>query len=274
VDPGLGTVDASIVLAAGCLDDRSGGRLVAALFVLPTLYAALFLPRWVLLPQLVAVTAGTTAIMVLGGSREPLLAAHAGIVVVSAMSPAVAVSALRAQLLHALRQARAVAGIDPLTGLVNRRGIAERAPGIVRRARDRDVSVGVLVADVDHFKRINDRHGHAVGDEVLRIVAGAVSACVRPGDVVVRLGGEELAVLAAIEPGDLAGLAERIREEVRVATARWSVTVSLGVAWDRPAGHGDPLQLVWSLLDRADDLMYDAKRAGRNRVRMPTAGLS
>ena len=127
--------------------------------------------------------------------------------------------------------------------------------------------VGVVVADVDHFKRVNDRHGHAVGDAVLRLVGDAMRTAVRADDLVVRLGGEELAVVAAVSADDLVELAERIRTQVELVAEPWSVTVSLGVAWETaPADDDDALPLTWTLLDRADDLMYAAKRAGRNRV--------
>jgi diguanylate cyclase (GGDEF)-like protein len=262
-------VNGVIVLAAFCQTDRSGGRLIAALFTMPSLYCGIFLPRWVLVPQLLCVAAGATTIMVLGGGVGLVTLGYVGIVVVSSISPAGAVAILRGQLVAALRQSRRLSHTDPLTGLVNRRGVAEAGPELVRRAGRQGVPVGVVVADVDHFKRVNDRHGHAVGDAVLRIVADAVRAAVRADDVVVRLGGEELAVVAAVSAEDLVELAERIRTQVELAAEPWAVTVSLGVAWQVPPPDLDDdtaLGLVWSLLDHADDLMYAAKRAGRNRV--------
>jgi diguanylate cyclase (GGDEF)-like protein len=264
-------VDGIIVLAAACQTDRSGGRIIAALFTMPSLYCGLFLPRWVLLPQLGCVVAGASVIMVLGGGVSLVTLGYVGIVAVSAISPAGAVAVLRGQLVAALRESRRVSNTDPLTGLVNRRGVVEEGPGLVRRARAQRVPVGVVVADVDHFKRVNDRHGHAVGDAVLRLVADAMRSCVRAADLVVRLGGEELAVVAAVGAEDLVDLAERIRTRVELVAEPWAVTVSLGVAWEVPVDLPDvdderALALVWTLLDHADDLMYAAKRAGRNRV--------
>jgi diguanylate cyclase (GGDEF)-like protein len=278
-------VNGIIVLAAACQADRSSGRLIAALFTMPSLYCGIFLPRWVLVPQLVCVVGGAGAIMVFGGDVGLVTLGYVGIVVVSSISPAGAVSILRGQLVAALRQSRRISNTDPLTGLANRRGVVEGAPDVVRRARLRRVPVGVVVADVDHFKRVNDRHGHAVGDAVLRLVADAMRAAVRSDDLVARLGGEELAVVAAVTADDLVDLAERIRTQVELVARPWSVTVSLGVAWEAPPGEardggddggdgddgdGDDddaaLALVWALLDHADDLMYAAKRAGRNRV--------
>jgi diguanylate cyclase (GGDEF)-like protein len=266
-------VDAEIVLAAACLADRSGGRVVAELFALPSLYVGLYAAAWMMVPQVVAVAAGSFTIMLLGGRLDAMAVIGTATILVSVFTPAVAALVLRHRLVAALRRAKALAVIDPLTGLVNRRGIAEQAPQMLARARAGALALGVVVADVDHFKRINDAYGHAVGDDVLRLVADAVRSCVRDHDVVVRLGGEEIAVLTAAAPDDLGDLAERIRLAVVMGTAPWSVTVSLGVAWvDRLELTGEPLQITWALVDAADDRMYAAKRAGRNRVMLPSGG--
>jgi diguanylate cyclase (GGDEF)-like protein len=266
-------VDAEIVLSAACLVDRSGGRVTAELFALPSLYLGLYAAAWMMVPQVVAVAAGAFTIMLLGGSLDTMAIIGTATILVSVFTPAIAALVLRRRLMAALRQAKALAVIDPLTGLVNRRGIAEQAPQMLARARAGALALGVVVADVDHFKRINDAYGHAVGDDVLRLVADAVRSCVRDHDVVVRLGGEEIAVLTAAVPADLAGLAERIRQAVLTGTAPWSVTVSVGVAWlDRVRLDGEPLKITWALVDEADDRMYAAKRAGRNRVMLPSGG--
>jgi diguanylate cyclase (GGDEF)-like protein len=266
-------IDAEIVLSAACLSDRSGGRVVAELFALPSLYVGLYAAAWMMIPQAVAVAAGAFSIMMLGGRLDPMAITGTGTILVSVFTPAIAAMVLRQRLVAALRQAKALSTTDPLTGLANRRAIAEQASEVVARARAGDLALGVVVADVDHFKRINDQHGHAIGDEVLRLVADAVRSCVRPSDLVIRLGGEEIAVLTAAAPDDLAVLAEQIRLEVAVATEPWPVTVSLGVAWmDQRRFGDDPLKIAWALVDEADDRMYMAKRAGRNRVTLPASG--
>jgi diguanylate cyclase (GGDEF)-like protein len=266
-------IDAEIVLSAACLTDRSGGRVVAVLFALPSLYLGLYAAAWMMIPQALAVAIAAFTIMLVGGSGrvDAMAVTGTGTILVSVLTPAIAAMVLRIRLVAALREAKALSTTDPLTGLANRRAIAEVAPEVVARARAGDLALGVVVADVDHFKRINDQHGHAIGDEVLRLVADAVRSCVGPSDLVVRLGGEEIAVLTAAVPDDLADLAERIRLEVAVATEPWPVTVSLGVAWvDRRRFGDDPLKIAWALVDEADDRMYMAKRAGRNRVTLPT----
>jgi diguanylate cyclase (GGDEF)-like protein len=266
-------IDAEIVLSAACLTDRSGGRVVVVLFALPSLYLGLYAAAWMMIPQALGVAIGALTIMLLGGGGrvDAMAVTGTGTILVSVLTPAIAAMVLRTRLVAALREAKALSTTDPLTGLANRRAIAERAAEVVDRARAGDLALGVVVADVDHFKRINDQHGHAIGDEVLRLVADAVRSCVGPSDLVVRLGGEEIAVLTAAVPDDLADLAERIRLEVAVATEPWPVTVSLGVAWmDRRRFGADPLKIAWALVDEADDRMYMAKRAGRNRVTLPT----
>jgi diguanylate cyclase (GGDEF)-like protein len=266
-------IDVQIVLMAACLSDRSGARVVTELFALPSLYLGLYAAAWMMVPQVIAVAAGTFTIMVMGGRLDAMAVIGTFTILVAVFTPALAAMVLRQRLIAALRQAKTLSTTDPLTGLANRRAIAEQAPLVLERARSDDLALGVVVADVDHFKRINDLHGHAIGDEVLRLVADAVRSCVRPSDLVVRLGGEEIAVLTAVVPDDLARLAERIRQKVSVATEPWPVTVSLGVAWVDPHRLvGDPSQVTWALVDQADDRMYMAKRAGRNRVTLPTPG--
>ncbi len=168
-------------------------------------------------------------------------------------------------------QLRLLADTDDLTGLPNRRALM----ALARQADDVAAAAGLplslLVVDIDHFKRVNDAHGHAVGDGVLRHVAQALSGALREGDRLGRLGGEEF---VAVLPG--AGLAEAtaVAERMRVAVAgapapvgalAVSCTVSLGVA---AAPAGGPLEV---LLGRADAALYQAKADGRDRVAVAAA---
>lgn len=257
--------DAAVVLAAACLVDRSSARLVAVLLVLPTLYLGMFLSLRMLVVQGVVVAAASVAVMALAGEPLVVLVIHCVIVEVAAISPAVAVLSLRETLARALAAKHRLALVDPLTSLANRRGMTEHAPAVVQAAKDRGLPVVVLVADLDHFKRVNDTWGHRVGDEVLVALAQIVCSCVGAEDLVVRLGGEEVAVVAAAPPSTAATMAERIRGQVGQRLAAWHTTVSVGVAWAEPAG-GNPEALVWDLVDRADVRLYAAKEAGRNRV--------
>jgi diguanylate cyclase (GGDEF)-like protein len=163
------------------------------------------------------------------------------------------------------RQAEARASTDALTGLPNRRYFDEFCALLARRRRAED-AVGVLMVDIDKFKGLNDRFGHQVGDEVLRAVAGAIVGAVREDDVPARYGGEEFAVLlrkptrtVAVEVG------ERVREAVgALDLRRWGVSgvsVSVGVAVA-----DDPDAAIESVIQQADQALYDAKRRGRDRV--------
>jgi diguanylate cyclase (GGDEF)-like protein len=268
--PGAGTIiiysDLAIVIAAFSQADRSSGRLDAALLTLPTLFIAVFLPwGWTLVQSLAAGGCGLL-ILSLSGDRPVVIAVQSLVIATSAACPAVIVVILRTQLSHALQQARALATTDPLTGLLNRRGMDERSAAIVAQSQRARVPIGVLVADLDHFKKVNDRYGHTIGDHVLRLLATAAGASVRAEDLVVRLGGEEIAVVGVIDDVQLVMMAERLRAAVQTAGQTWTVTVSIGTAWRLPDREDDPTELLWSLIDAADNRMYEAKRAGRNQV--------
>jgi diguanylate cyclase (GGDEF)-like protein len=261
------SADLAIVLAGLGLADRDAGRLVAALFTLPSLFISVFMTwRWLAL-QTAACLSGVLILLIVTGDRPGVIFVQALVLLVAALCPAVIVLLLRAQLDRAMATVHEAATRDPLTGLYNRRGLDEQASALLGRSRRAGLPVGVLVADVDHFKRVNDLHGHAVGDQVLRRVASAAVTCVRVDDLVVRLGGEELAVVCVIETDRLHALAERLRASVEDVGEAWGVTVSVGVAWRPPRVDDDAADLLWSLLDIADDRMYEAKRGGRNQVR-------
>jgi diguanylate cyclase (GGDEF)-like protein len=166
----------------------------------------------------------------------------------------------------AFEQAENQANIDALTGLPNRRYLEEllSTVGPRRRAIDR---LGALMIDLDHFKALNDRYGHATGDRVLRAVGERISNAVRADDTPARYGGEEFAViLRRATPEQAFDVAERIRSDIESIAPRdlgisEKITVSIGVAvGDVRAGE------VPILLAAADDALYAAKRQGRNRV--------
>jgi len=166
--------------------------------------------------------------------------------------------------LQSEREHRRVAVIDPLTGLLNRSAFAQRL-GELQHQIDQgaESSLGFLMADIDHFKRINDEHGHPVGDAVLRDVAYAMRSELRAFDLVYRLGGEEFAVLLpGADHAKTQEIAERLRAAVAASsTGGISVTMSFGAG----AISGSDVRLA-QLYAQADAALYDAKRAGRNRV--------
>jgi diguanylate cyclase (GGDEF)-like protein len=160
---------------------------------------------------------------------------------------------------------REAARTDHLTGSVNRRHFAELAAGEIGRAQRHGHPFSVAYMDIDNFKDVNDRFGHTAGDELLRSVASVLRSGVRSIDVVARLGGDEFAVLLP-ETGAAAArtAARRVRRDLlALARARrWPVTYSIGVVtWDAPPASVD------EIIKAADDLMYSAKRAGKDRIR-------
>jgi diguanylate cyclase (GGDEF)-like protein len=166
---------------------------------------------------------------------------------------------------HSLRDAQTRASTDPLTGLPNRRYFEEYVElmGRGRRAAD---AIGILMVDVDRFKALNDRHGHAIGDVVLRAIGRTIATAVRDLDVPARFGGEEFVVLLRNASPEVAlEVGERIRGAVERIDLRdigvGAVTVSVGASVTRADGEG-----VAALVARADHALYRAKRYGRNRV--------
>ena len=153
---------------------------------------------------------------------------------------------------------------DPLTGLLNRNGFAEAFAVALASARRRDASFAVLIGDLDRFKLVNDRLGHAAGDETLKAVATLLDQSTRGHDRPARLGGEEFAVLASDVDADHARqAAERLRERIESAFAGRPVpvTISIGVAvYPQDGTDSDALMLA------ADRALYAAKASGRNRV--------
>lgn len=151
---------------------------------------------------------------------------------------------------------------DPLTGLLNRSALARLRVNPEALQRLNAGGYTLAVVDIDHFKQVNDRHGHLLGDQALRTVAQAISQGIRRGDVAVRYGGEEFLLILPSTP--LAGafeLAERIREAVERVALPFPLSVSIGLA------AGDPqADRPEEVFERADQALYRAKAGGRNRV--------
>jgi diguanylate cyclase (GGDEF)-like protein len=166
------------------------------------------------------------------------------------------------------RQAR----IDQLTGLANRRAFDEWLAGEFRRSRDENRPLSLVIMDLDHFKAINDRYSHLVGDEVLRVVADVLRRHVRSGDQAARWGGEEFTLtFHDIDAERAEQISERIRESIEstefgTLAPDLSITASFGVSDSRQASNYE------DLLRRADQALFRAKAAGRNRVVRHVAG--
>jgi diguanylate cyclase (GGDEF)-like protein len=157
---------------------------------------------------------------------------------------------------------------DALTGTANRRGLLRCLEELHQRAQRGGHGYAVLMVDVDHFKAINDRHGHAEGDRVLQRVATGLREGLRVGDVIARWGGEEFCVLLPrIGADDAHALAERMTRRI-AESGEPRVTVSVGVAEVQAALEG-----AEEVLRRADAALYRAKESGRNRVMVAADGL-
>ncbi|MDE1152607.1 MAG: sensor domain-containing diguanylate cyclase [Micavibrio sp.] len=172
------------------------------------------------------------------------------------------------RLISELDQANRIALIDSMTRIWNRAGITELMKRECSEAARRRTAMGVVMCDIDHFKKVNDTHGHPVGDEVIREVAHRLLSALRTEDAIGRVGGEEfLIVLPNCAPESLFATVERIRaklvaEPVATAAGELPITMSFGALSVVPekAAEIDPL------VKKADDALYKAKHGGRNRT--------
>ena len=161
-----------------------------------------------------------------------------------------------------------LASTDPLTNLANRRTLMAKIETIAQCAQKRGEQFVFALLDVDHFKRINDQHGHGAGDEILVAIAAAIRSGVRAQDCVARYGGEEIAILfPRTAKSEALGIVERVRSMIASSPMMAEgqpigVTLSAGVAAWRPGRD------IADMIRRADEALYRAKRGGRNRVEM------
>jgi len=170
-------------------------------------------------------------------------------------------------------RAERLAQLDPLTGLNNRRAFYDKTSPLWSQAVRHGHATSVMLLDIDRFKQINDAHGHAHGDEVLKATANLLRQSIRQGDALARWGGEEFIVfLPETDRPEAMALAERLRAaiaDMRVAagTAEIAVTASIGIA--QQEHHHVTLD---ALIAAADECLYQAKQQGRNRVAACLAG--
>lgn len=248
-----------------------GGPAVIAAAVVAALrgsgYAVIFLIGW--LPLLAVTVLGSLQLFGLFGSWHWLSSAGLAAGAFEALVLSLGLARRSLDLRRERDAVRALADLDPLTGLLNRRAWARRVDLLRQSGRD---PICLLFIDVDHFKTLNDQFGHEAGDSALNRLAGQLKAELRNEDVLARHGGEELlAALPDCSPERAAMIAERIRTQIALLDFSphndqphepLHLTVSIGIAVLRD---DEPLD---RLVDRADQAMYKAKAAGRNRVEM------
>jgi diguanylate cyclase (GGDEF)-like protein len=213
-------------------------------------------------------TAGIS-LLVVGRVRWTALAIGFGAGLATSAAAAALVTLLLARIGELQGELARSARTDDLTGLLNRRALLETLAREIVRARRLDGKLSIAFTDLDWFKLVNDRHGHHVGDSVLREAGAALSSGLRAYDAVARYGGDEF-VLVLPQTGVWEGhaVAERIRESIAEQSFAGSVslTLSVGVAGLSKGMDGD------ALLKAADAALYRAKRAGRNRCEMSLEG--
>lgn len=162
-----------------------------------------------------------------------------------------------------------LASRDPMTGCFNRRAFFEAAESAFEAARSAHKGLCCIMSDIDHFKSFNDTYGHAVGDQVIQVVARALTGGIRPTDILCRYGGEEFCILLpGATPAEAAEVAERLRAEIEVhaqssirGTQVRKITSSFGVA-----SLFTGAKTLQELIDQADQALYRSKEGGRNRV--------
>jgi len=234
------------------------------------LYSAYFFPLRTAIAELALVALLYGALL---AGRSP----HGGAVawwVVGLATMAIAAAVIRVMrrhVEHLISQLSDAARSDPLTGLPNRRGFRELLDLELERARRGRTPMSVLAGDLDHFKEVNDRAGHHVGDAVLQQVAALLREGVRQIDLPARIGGEEFAVILPGSDAQAAfAVAERLRCRLRDAFAGASVpiTISFGIAT-----HPAHAETAASLVRAADEALYGAKESGRNRTVIHSAAL-
>jgi diguanylate cyclase (GGDEF)-like protein len=256
----------AMILAGTWIDGGPSSPLDAQLFLTLTYMAAAY-PPYGVVAMGTAMTGGYALLFAPSGlstNAAFFLTVMGAFTLICTMASANSWAAYDRQALLISTQ-KTLASTDPLTGIPNRRTLIQRLSAAVDAAVDGSRAVVCLV-DLDGFKAVNDRDGHAAGDAMLKAVASILGGALRETDTVARLGGDEFAVLAEVTEsftGEM--LAERLRQAVALVGARSGVTASVGLA-ELVAG-----EALEDLLHRADAAMYRAKAAGGDRVALLTA---
>lgn len=251
-----------VIIAASIVLTGATTQATFAWFAIPIVtLSARFSTRGIVLGVTIALglllTVGFASNAAMVIANPPLLLAPVGLIVAVAM--------LSTALMHSDVEHRSEAVIDQLTGMLNRHALATRTSELAQQSEVSGQPVGVIVGDLDHFKAVNDRYGHPVGDAVLQNVAYRIRKLLRAFDLAYRLGGEEfLVLLPGADIQQTTAMAERLCQDIaaQIVLGDLHVTMSFGVS---ASENGTTFDYP-SVFAQADAALYEAKRSGRNRV--------
>ena len=253
----------SEVTIAGAVSLEGGARVVALSWLaIPVITLS---SRFSMRGVIAGVAIASALVLAVGFGAAPSAVLNSPDLVIAPLALVLCVAVLSTPLMHSDIQHRSDAVIDQLTGMLNRTALGARTHELAQQSGVTGEPVGVIIADLDHFKRVNDTRGHAVGDMVLKDVAYLLRKQLRAFDLAYRLGGEEFLILV---PGSdivhTAELADRLREGIAADPVGegLTVTISLGVGASQQNERFD----YSAVFADADAALYRAKRSGRNRV--------
>ena len=236
----------SVVLLSSARTIEASAIVWGVPLVLASVYAAYYLPFWPSVAQVAGLVIAFGAVSV---AVEPNIALLFTLVIVaSSIGAAVAVGVLRRARDHYLAELAAAASTDALTGVLNRRGLEDRAQTLRATAARANRPTTLVVIDLDYFKSYNDSHGHAAGDRLLQRMAREWAECLREGDLLARTGGDEFVLV--LPNADVAA-SEKLLGRMRART---------GCHWSAGSALWEPEQDVWASLAVADVALYEAKR--------------
>jgi diguanylate cyclase (GGDEF)-like protein len=260
-----------LLLVVAWLDYDTGTAPIQHLYYLPIILAALIFDYWG------GMACALAALVSYHLANQHLRALNYGEGDYLQVALFLTVGAVTARLARDRRTLRKLAGTDDLTGLCNLRSFESNLLATVKRAQARQTQIGMLVLDVDGLKRINDAHGHLAGAEAVREVGQKIMNTLVESAVACRYGGDEFAILfVASDERSLIAAAERLRKAVEnhspvLAGRRFppgTLTISVGIASHLPEAGRDPELVGEELFRAADHALYQAKRDGRNQVRL------
>jgi two-component system cell cycle response regulator len=251
-------LEPDVALVSECIESPAGGMLLDALKADPRIFSTA-----VVLVAPEPMPFGQAQELLARGAEDVIVEPVTAAEVLARVRSAARTKTLQDELVAQGRRLETMLHEDPLTGLVNRRYVLTRLGGLISGARRHGRPVSIAMVDIDHFKRVNDEHGHDAGDTVLVEITSTLRGRLRAEDELGRLGGEEF---LALLPDSDAEAAAVVAEDLRASVQEMRATVSVG--WATWNGVENPDEL----LKRADNALYEAKESGRNAVRGAQSG--